>query len=201
MARDILGNATGAPDLTLFVPDGEEGVADPTYRPVGSEYAELLHGDHTERSPVESLYDTDAVIRMNDLDPPAHVLLEGVLRCPENRLEGWVEVFKRSASRAGDPEHVRGMRRELAEALLGPLLTVDVLHHEDRAQALLGSIAEWRSAHARPRLPPIREGEDEVDAGNDRFASQRPCGWIVRGAERMALGGVGPPTPGLLRVS
>src|SRR5687768_11882073 len=179
MARDILGNATGASDLTLFVPNGEAGVADRTYRPVGSDCAKLFHGDHTERSPVESLNDTDAVIRMNDLDPPAHVLLEGVLRCPENRLEGWVEVFQRSVSRAGDPEHVRGMRRELAEALLGPLLTVDVLHHEDRAQALLGGVVEGRSAHARPRLPPIREGEDEVDAGDDRFAPQRPRAWIV----------------------
>ena len=62
MARDVLCNATGAPDLALFVTDGEEGVADPTQRPVGSDNAELLHGDHTERSPVESLNDADAVI-------------------------------------------------------------------------------------------------------------------------------------------
>src|SRR5690349_6320885 len=121
MARDVLGNATGASDPALFVPDGEEGVADPTQRPVGSDNAELFHGDHTERSPAESLNDAGAVIRLNDLDPPAYVLPEGVLRCPENYLKGWVEIFKRSVSCVGDPEHVRGMRRELAESLLGPL--------------------------------------------------------------------------------
>src|SRR4051812_15394032 len=52
LARDVLGDAAHAPDLPLFVANGEDGIADPAHSPIGPDDAVLLDGDRTQRGPI-----------------------------------------------------------------------------------------------------------------------------------------------------
>ncbi|GJE01445.1 hypothetical protein GMJLKIPL_3375 [Methylobacterium isbiliense] len=185
VGRDVLRDPAHEADVPVDAGDREEGVADAAHRAVrGAQDAVLQHQCLATPHPLQRSCRGVAVLRVDAGEPTCEVRHVPGGHAPDLR-EGGAEIVELPALQVGEPEHVGRMCGEAPEALLalaqgrlGPLLPIDVLHHDDGQRNTAIAFPHRDGADAHPALASLLGAVQEAHVLHD-LAPHRPREGVI----------------------